>query len=253
MSHPVEDSFGKDFQQANFVSIVIPVYKNAETLLELYGELKCHLCGIAFEILFVDDASPDHSFMILQNLARQDARIRLIRLVKNIGQNRAILRGFSACKGDRIVVMDADLQDPPSAVLELLSELDRGWDVVFAGRRGEYESDFRLFTSKMFKWLIHKISTVPQDAGLFVALHRNVLERVLKIAPISSYIVGMIGFSNARICAIPVIRNRRARGASAYSFWKRLRLGFRFVGETLLVAQWAKRQSQNKWGGTPPR
>jgi glycosyltransferase involved in cell wall biosynthesis len=238
----MDDSFKKKFQQSNFVSIVIPVYKNAETLLELYGELKHHLCGIAFEILFVDDASPDHSFMILQNLANRDARVRLIRLVKNVGQNRAILRGFSACKGGKIVVMDADLQDPPSAVLELLSELDRGWDVVFAGRRGEYESAFRLFTSKIFKWLIHKISTVPQDAGLFVALHRNALERALKIAPLSSYLVGMIGFSNTRIGSIPVIRNRRVRGASAYSFWKRLRLGCRFVWETLLLAQRAKKK-----------
>ena len=151
MIHLTEDNSSKDFQQTDFVSIVIPVYKNAETLLELHAELKHHLCGIGFEILFVDDASPDHSFMILQNLASRDPQVRLIRLVKNVGQNRAILRGFSACKGDRIVVMDADLQDPPSAVLELLSKLDRGWDVVFAGRRGKYESDFRLLTSKMFK------------------------------------------------------------------------------------------------------
>lgn len=231
----MEDNSRKDFQQTDFVSIVIPVYKNAETLLELHAELKHHLYGIVFEILFVDDASPDHSFMILQNLASRDSQVRFIRLVKNVGQNRAILQGFSACKGDRIVVMDADLQDPPSAILELLSELDRGWDVVFAGRRGEYESDFRLLTSKIFKWLIHKIATVPQDAGLFVALHRSALERVLEMGSISSYIVGMIGLSNTRICSIPVIRNRRERGASAYSFWKRLRLGFRFVGETLLI------------------
>jgi polyisoprenyl-phosphate glycosyltransferase len=240
----MKDNFKKDLHQTNFVSIVIPVYKNAETLLELYNELKYYLNRISFEILFIDDASPDHSLTILQNLSGKDARVRFIRLPQNIGQNQAILRGFSACKGNRIVVMDADLQDPPSAILELLSQLDRGWDVVFAGRRGDYESHFRLFTSRIFKWLIHKISTVPQDAGLFVALDRNTLERVLKVAPISNYVVGMIGFTNARICSIPVIRNRRAQGSSAYSFWKRLCLGFRFVWETLSLARSAKKENK---------
>ncbi|MBU6383144.1 MAG: glycosyltransferase family 2 protein [Verrucomicrobia bacterium] len=227
----MNDNSRKDFQQAGFVSIVIPVYNNAETLLELYAALTHHLCGHLFEVLFVDDASPDDSFLILQDLASRDSRVRFIHLVKNVGQNRAIWQGFAACKGDKIVVMDADLQDPPAAVLGLLAELDRGWDVVFAGRRGNYESGFRLFTSRVFKWLIHKTAAVPQDAGLFMALRRNVLKSI----PRSSYLVGMIGFSHARMCSIPVIRNRRERGVSAYSFWKRLRLGLRAVGAILWI------------------
>lgn len=221
-----------------FLSAVVPVYRNQETLELLYNSLS----PLFHEIVFVNDASPDSSAKILDLLELKDPKVHVVHLKKNLGQNRAILKGLEACKGERAVVLDADLQDPVDAIPRLLEKMGGGFDAVFAGKCGSYESKSRLYASKIFKRCLHWIAKTPLDAGLFVALSRKMIERVLEMTPYSSYVVGMIGLARLPICSIPVERRVRETGVSSYSSWSRLKLGILALFHTLRLVCEIKRK-----------
>lgn len=213
------------------VSVVVPVYRNAETLHELYHRLR-HVLEtrlLSFEIIFVDDACPAGSLAVLEELALGNCRVTVIALEQNVGQHRAVLVGLAHTRGKWTVVMDADLQDQPEFIPDLLHKAREGVGAVFAGRRGRYESSFRLFTSCLFKGLLHLMCGVPADAGLFVALNRPMVERVLALDGPHPSVVAMIGCTGLPMASIPVVRDQRASGQSAYSFWRRLRSAWRAV------------------------
>ena len=135
------------------VTIVLPVFRNKETLKALHARLG-HVMEplrIEYEVLFVDDVCPEGSLDVLKELIQMDPHVGVLVLEENVGQHRAVMRGLSLARGKAMVVMDADLQDPPEAIPRLLSELQRGPAAVFAGRRGHYESWSRLLTSRLFK------------------------------------------------------------------------------------------------------
>jgi hypothetical protein len=121
--------------------------------------------------------------------------------------------------------MDADLQDPPEAIPALLAVAREGYSGVFATRRGRYESRRRLLTSKVFKRALHALCAVPIDAGAFVALDRALVDELVAVRGGGPSIVAMIGCSRRPIASVPVARDRRPEGRSAYSSWRRLRSG----------------------------
>ncbi len=223
--------------QGYLLSVVIPVYQNSDSLDALYCRIKEVLerNQIPYEILFVDDASSDDSKRILAKLVLLDPNVQAIYLDKNGGQNRAVLRGLAACSGDRAVILDADLQDPPEVIPQLLAGMDEGSDVVFAARRGLYESKGRLLSSRGFKWLLSKIVNIPPDAGLFVAINREIISSLVEMSSHASYVVGMIGISAKKIHSIPVVRQKRQDGHSGYSFIRRVRLGIRAIYEAICL------------------
>ncbi len=226
--------------EAPRVSVVVPVYRNAATLDELYERLLPALGAAGpFELVFVDDACSGGSQPALGRLAARDARVRVIRLERNVGQHRAILAGLEQVRGAWTVVMDADLQDPPEAVPQLLERASRG-DVaaVFAGRRGRYESVPRLVTSRLFKRLLHLLCGVPADAGLFVALDRSLVNRLLAMNGSEPFVVAMIGCTGLPMASIPVARARRPGGRSAYTVPARTRSAWRAV---VWVVSWKTR------------
>lgn len=209
------------------VTVVLPVFRNKESLGELYERLR-HMMEsnrIEYEILFVDDASPDHSLDVLKKLTDIDFRVAVLELERNVGQQRAVMVGLSHARGKYVVVMDADLQDPPEAIPDLLTQLRRGPAAVFAGRRGRYESSLRLFTSRRYKRLLHDLCGLPQDAGLFVAMGREMAERLLAFDDPRPFVVPMIGCTGLPTLSVPVERSERLLGKSSYSFWKRLKVG----------------------------
>ena len=150
------------------VSVVVPVYGNAETVGPLQARLRAVLdrAALAHETVFVDDASPDGSLAALRALAERDPAVRVLALPRNRGQHRAVLAGLRLARGRHVAIMDADLQDPPEALPALLARARDGYDAVFAGRRGHYESRGRLLTSRVFKWLLHAATGLPADAGM---------------------------------------------------------------------------------------
>ena len=202
------------------VSVVLPVYRNRDALETLYGRLIGALDGLpgSFELLFVNDACPDGSLFVLQRLAGRDARVRVIALESRSGQMAALRAGISAARGRSIVTMDADLQDPPEAIPRLLAALDaEDWAAVYAGRRGRYESSRRLVSSWIFKHAISLMTGMPGDAGSFVAMRRDVAERVLAFPNAVPYLTAAVAWAGRRVTSIPVERAPRHDGSSSYS------------------------------------
>ncbi len=205
----------------------MPVYRNADTLVELHDRLRAALRGARVELIFVDDACPTGSEAVLRKLAAHPGT-RVLTLERNVGQHRAVLAGLAHARGAWTVVMDADLQDPPEAVPLLLARAAVGdVDAVFAGRRGTYESPLRLFTSRLFKRTLHALCGVPPDAGIFAAVSKPAVERVLAMRGPAPFVVAMIGCAGLPMASIPVERAPRSSGSSAYSARGRVKSAWR--------------------------
>lgn len=222
------------------LSIIVPVYRNTDTLVELHRRITQTLEGLisTYEIIFVDDGCPEGSWLILEKLCHEDGRVCALALEKNYGQNTAVLVGLKFTNGECTVILDADLQDPPEEIPRLLAEMEKGYQVVFAGRRGKYEPLHRLLTSKVFKYLLHLICGLPPDAGIYVAISNEGVRRLLRLYAPRPFIVAMIGCSGLKMTSIPVVRAYRSAGESAYSSWKRLETGLLAVLWALLWKYW---------------
>jgi glycosyltransferase involved in cell wall biosynthesis len=205
------------------IAVVTPVYGNASTLEELACRLAVALEGAPWALRFVVDASPDDSLAVATGLAAGDARLAVTSLARNAGQNRALLAGLAADDAaDVWVCLDADLQDPPEAVPLLVERLARGdANVVFAGRRGDYESRARLLTGRLHRAVQARLTGVPADAGAFLAMDRQAREALLALDPPG--IVAGVGSTGLRSVSVPVIRHARPTGTSAWTAQARLR------------------------------
>lgn len=205
------------------VAVVTPVYKNASTLAELSRRVAAALHGREWRLRFVVDASPDDSLAVASALAAADARLAVTALARNGGQNRALLAGLAAEDGaGPWVCLDADLQDPPEAVPALLDRLAAGdVGVVFAGRRGAYESPARLLTGRAHRRAMARLTGLPPDAGAFFAIDRPSRDRLLALGPPG--VVAGIGAAGVRWASVPVVRAGRPAGASAWTPAARLR------------------------------
>ncbi len=213
------------------IGVVVPVYRNAGTLDELHRRLRDVLesRSLSYEILFVDDACPAGSLEVLEELTRRNSSVSVLALGRNVGQHRAVLIGLENVTGGRLVALDADLQDPPEAIPALLDKLGEGHGVVFAGRRGRYESSSRLLTSFVLKGLLHLLSDMPRDAGMFFALDRETAGRLLDFHAPRPHLPSMLGCTGRSMASVPVRRIRRPDGESAWSFRMRLETGVRAV------------------------
>lgn len=204
------------------VSVVVPVYDNAETVEELGARVLGVLGDRLEQLIFVNDGCPAGSELPLTRLERAHPAVTLLDLGINRGQQTAILAGLARAPGDWVVVMDADLQDPPEAIPLLLAAGAGGADAVFAGRRGRYESRLRLISGRGYRRLLAWLTRVPADAGGFVALRRPAVDRVLAMHRLTRQrppaLAAMVGLSGVRAVSVPVARERRARGRSAYSW-----------------------------------
>jgi glycosyltransferase involved in cell wall biosynthesis len=230
------------------VSVVVPLYRTADALPELHERLSRALAGRSFELVLVDDACPAGSGAAAARLAAADDRVRVLSLPRNRGQHAAVLAGLAEARGGWVVALDGDLQDPPEAVPVLLDAAQElGVPVVFAGRRGRYQSRARLLTSRAYKHVLAALTGVPRDAGLFVALDRAVVDEVLRMhGPRRPSVVAMIGCTGAPSRSIPVERAPRASGRSSYGAWGRLTLGWRAVA---WVVAWrlGRRRGRTQW------
>ena len=216
-------------------TVIVPVFRNADTLVELHSRLAVALdaSGHTFELLFIDDASPDGALEVLRSLTRRDPRVGVIALSRNVGQHRAVLMGLLHAAGRTAVVMDGDLQDPPEEVPRLLAELGPGAAAVFAGRRGRYESRGRLLTSRLFKTLLHLVARVPRDAGMFVAMTREMIDRLVLMDDPKPFVVALLGATGLPLRSVPVARQARPRGSTAYTPAMRLTTGSRALCRSL--------------------
>ncbi|PCJ05056.1 MAG: hypothetical protein COB16_16900 [Rhodobacteraceae bacterium] len=210
------------------VNIMVPVMNNEETLQQLMHEVTEALSNMVdkCEFVFVDDASTDGSLGVLEQIAGADPTVQVLANPKNLGQQASIRKGLALCRGDAVVVMDADLQDPPSAIPKLLLALADGpYDAVFATRSGRYQSRARMLSGTVFRYLIGHLTALPKGAGCFVAIRGGVAAQLAAKKNQRFYLAGLIGCGDYRISALPVERSMRQVGRSSYSSSMRWKTG----------------------------
>lgn len=212
---------------ANY-SIVIPVFNEEETLEELYNRLGKVLKDLdgAYEIIFVDDGSFDKTKEILLNLCGKDPNIKIISFSRNFGHQAAITAGMEHSIGDAIIVMDADLQDPPEFITSLVSKWKEGWKVVYAIRQKRKEGFFKRISYSTFYWFLNKISymDVPQDAGDFSIIDREIVDLIKTMPERNRFLRGLRSWVGFKQTGIVYERHERFAGNPKYSFLKLLKL-----------------------------
>ena len=210
-------------------SIVMPVFNEEAVLPVLLRRLDLlldHLDGPS-EAIFVDDGSSDTGPIVLQALARRDPRFRYIGLSRNFGHQVAITAGMDAAQGDAVIVMDADLQDPPEVVDEMIAKWKQGYEVVYARRLSRAgESRFKRLTAHLFYRLLGRISSVgiPADVGDFRLIDRKVLEALRQMPEQDRFVRGMIAWLGFKQTEVTFHRLERAAGETKYQVWRMIRL-----------------------------
>jgi dolichol-phosphate mannosyltransferase len=210
------------------ISVVAPVYNERGTLAELHRRLTEVLAAVGpYEIVLVDDGSSDGSWDALLQLAATDSHLRLLRLSRNFGHQAALSAGLDAARGDAIVLMDADLQDPPELIPQLVAKWRDGFDVVYAIRsEREGEARLRLASISLFYRLLHRISptSIPENAGDFRLLSRRAADAITAMPERARFLRGMTSWIGYRQTGVPYTREARFAGESKYPPRKLLRL-----------------------------
>ena len=214
-----------------FLSIVVPCYDEEACLAELHRRLSAaarQVAGESYEIVLVNDGSRDRSWEVIRGLAASDPRLVGINLSRNHGHQLALTAGLDLCAGERILVIDADLQDPPELLPEMLVAMDREQaDVVFAVRRARAgETAFKRATATLFYRLLSRLAetTIPRDAGDFRLLTRRALDAFLSLPEQARFIRGMVAWIGFRQVPIVYDRAERSAGETKYPLSKMVRL-----------------------------
>ncbi len=210
------------------LSVVSPVYKAEGCLRELVARVDRAVAPIvpSFEIVLVDDGSPDGSWRVLEELARENPRVRAIQLSRNFGQHHAITAGIEASRGDWIVVMDCDLQDRPEEIPRLYAKAKEGHDVVLARRIGRKDPLFKRSSSWLFWRLFNWLTDLRYDGSVanFSIISRRVAEEVKRMREAVRFYGGFLSWIGFSPAFIDVQHDPRFEGRSSYSFFKLLRL-----------------------------
>jgi polyisoprenyl-phosphate glycosyltransferase len=213
-------------KQMKRLSVVVPVYNEEESLERLFETLTCVLGNIAdleLEVVLVDDGSHDGSWAILERQNKLDPRFCVVRFARNFGHQMAITAGLDCATGDAVAVMDADLQDPPEVILEMVECWRNGADIAYGQRRERKgESLFKLATARGFYKLMHIISRdpTPKNVGDFYLLSRRALERLKSMRERFRYLRGMIFWLGFDPQAVVYDREARQEGETKFSVAK---------------------------------
>ena len=214
------------------ISIVVPCFNEQEVFAETYKRLTDTLNLLDkdqydYEIIFVNDGSKDTTLQMINEKVSADPHIKGINFSRNFGHQIAITAGLDNCKGDAAVVIDADLQDPPHIILEMVKKWEEGYDVIF-GKRVERagESAFKLLTAKWFYRFINRLSDVdiPLDTGDFRLMDRNALDQFLSMRESYRFVRGMVAWIGFNQTFVEYDRESRFAGTTKYPLKKMLRL-----------------------------
>ena len=210
-------------------SIVIPLYNEEgilPILVERLQEIMAQLDGTA-EVVMVDDGSSDRTYPLAQAAAASDPRFKLIQFSRNFGHQVAITAGMDASSGDAVIIMDADLQDPPYVILQMIEKWHEGYEVVYGLRQQrEGEGLFKKVTASAFYGLLHRIADIdtPVDVGDFRLVDRKALNAFLQMRENNRYVRGMFSWVGFRQVGVPYTREERKAGATHYTLRKMLML-----------------------------
>lgn len=215
-------------------SIVAPIYNEIENLPDLYRRVKevMDTTGDPWELILVDDGSTDGSTDQIRSLAEQDKTVRPVIFARNFGHQVAITAGWDYARGDAVVIIDADLQDPPEVILELAKKWKEGYEVVYAVRgEREGESWFKLWTASLFYRIIYRITDVkiPMDAGDFRLMDRKVVNVLKQMKERHRFPRGMSAWVGFKQIGVTYKRAARLSGVTKYPFRKMLKLALNAI------------------------
>jgi len=210
-------------------SIVIPLYNEESgiaVLVEKLQEIIAQFDGPA-EIVLVDDGSKDRTYELAREVSEKDQRFKLLQFSRNFGHQMAITAGMDAASGDAVIIMDADLQDPPYVVLQMIEKWKEGYEVVYGLR--EHRQGERLFktaTASVFYGLLHRIADIdtPVDVGDFRLVDRKALNAFLQMRENNRYVRGMFSWVGFRQTGVPYVREERFSGTTHYTLRKMVKL-----------------------------
>jgi polyisoprenyl-phosphate glycosyltransferase len=229
------------------VSVIVPCFNEQEVLHHTNQKLTAALeqMRLKFEVIYVDDGSVDSTSEILREFAAHDPRIRVVRFSRNFGHQMAITAGLEHASGDAVVVIDADLQDPPEVILEFVQKWMEGYDVAYGLRADrEGETAFKLWTAKAFYRCINRLSDtrIPLDTGDFRLMDRRVVDALLAMPERDRFVRGMVSWLGFSQVAVSYHREARVAGVTKFSFFKMLRFAmdgiFSFSIVPLRLATW---------------
>ena len=216
-------------RRLELLSVVAPVY-NEEALVDVFYERVCSaLEGIPFELVLVDDGSSDGSLPKLQRMADHDPRVKLVVLSRNFGHQTALTAGLDHAQGDAVVMLDADLQDPPELIVQMLDHWRAGIDVVYAVRdQRAGESRFKLATASLFYRIFDWMTQVElqHNSGDFRLLDRRALDALLSMREHDRFLRGMTVWVGFRQAAVSYSRDPRYAGETKYTLPRMLRFSF---------------------------
>jgi Glycosyltransferases involved in cell wall biogenesis len=208
------------------ITILIPAYNEEEVLYILYNRLTKLIESIDnynFEILFINDGSKDNTMPIIKSLREKDNRLSYVNLSRNYGKETAMLAGFDYAKGDALIIMDADLQDPPELIPEMLKYWEQGYDDVYAKRNSRKgESFFKKFTSSLYYKILQKTTRIDiqKDTGDFRLLDRRCVESLKKMRESERYTKGLFSWIGYNKKELLFDREPRAAGKTKWNYRK---------------------------------
>ena len=213
------------------VSFVIPCYRSALTIGNVVKEIKetmKNLTQYTYEIILVNDCSPDETFEVITSLCKENENICGVDLARNFGQHGALMAGFHQVTGDILVCLDDDGQTPADEVGKLLAEIENGQDVVYASYAHKKHSLFRNFGSWMNEKMAQFLLGKPKDlyVSSYFAARRFVVDEMLRYENAYPYVIGLVLRTTKRICNVPVKHREREIGTSGYTLTKLLALWF---------------------------
>lgn len=211
------------------LSVIVPIYNEEENIVALVDRLNMVLEPILpdYEIILIDDSSTDHSIFIIKQLARKDQRIKYLSFSRNFGQQAALTAGLDYATGQAVITMDADLQDPPELIPEMIQKWKSGADIVLMKRRHRNDGVFKRTTARIYYALLNRFSEdkLPGNIGDFRLIDKKVADEIRNLKEKTRYLRGMIFWLGYNYQVIDYNRPNRKRGKSGFSLLKMVHLG----------------------------
>jgi dolichol-phosphate mannosyltransferase len=230
------------------ISYVFPIYNEEATIPTLYERMRAVTDPLAaefdVEFVFVDDGSKDNSLALLLALRERDDRVSVYSFARNYGHQTAITAGVDVADGDAVIVMDADLQDPPEVSVELIRAWEAGADVVYAQRRSRQDSAFKRVTAHAFYWALARLAAIdiPRDTGDFRLMDRKVVEQLRRYREHDRFVRGLVAYVGFTQVSVAFDRDARYAGKTGYPLKKMIRLaGDGIFGFSTLPLQFISR------------
>lgn len=211
------------------ITYLFPIYNESGNIQILYETVSSLLASRArqydFELIFINDGSRDDSLAKLHALQEKDERVAVINFARNFGHQMAVTAGLDHARGDAVIIMDSDMQDPPKVSLELIAKWEEGYDVVYAQRRTRKDGVFKKLTANIFYRLLKRVAEIdiPRNTGDFRLVDRKVVDTLKRFHEHNRFLRGMVAYVGFKQIAVPFDRDKRHAGVTGYPLKKMVR------------------------------